>query len=89
MTELKSRYDEERSLKEANNQKVVKLSEQLQREKDEIERLQTELVQHTIHFCSSLFSCPTGLRPTLYIVNASLSQLLCFEIRMNNFDLAP
>lgn len=51
LTELKSRYDEERSLKEAGDQKVAKLSEQLKREKDENERLQTELVQHTIHFC--------------------------------------
>lgn len=76
---MKSRYDEERSLKEAGDQKVAKLNEQLQREKNENERLQTELVRHTIHFCWSLFPCPTGLRPTLYIVNAALSQLPCFE----------
>lgn len=89
LTELKSRYDEEKSLKEAGDQRVAKLNEQLQREKEENERLQTELVQHTIHSCWRLFSRPAALRPTLYIVKAALSQLPCFENRMNNFEVSP
>lgn len=44
--DLKSRYDEEKSLREAGDQRVAKLNEQLQKEKEENERLQTELVQH-------------------------------------------
>lgn len=43
-TDLKSRYDEERSLRDAADYKLVKLNEQLQKEKQENERLQTELV---------------------------------------------
>lgn len=66
--DLKSRYDEEKSLREAGDQRVAKLNEQLQKEKEENERLQTELVQHTISFCWRLLSSPTGLRPTLYFV---------------------
>lgn len=46
-TDLKSRYDEEKSLREAADQRLAKLTEQLQKEKHENERLQTELVQHT------------------------------------------
>lgn len=44
--DLKSRYDEEKSLREAGDQRVAKLNEQLQKEKEENERVQTELVQH-------------------------------------------
>lgn len=43
-TDLKSRYDEEKSLREASDQKLAKLNEQLQKEKQENDRLQTELV---------------------------------------------
>lgn len=57
-TDLKSRYDEEKSLREAADQRLSKLTEQLQKEKQENERLQTELVQHTLQFLlvSVLFS---------------------------------
>lgn len=89
LAELKSRSDEERSLREAGDQKVAKLNEQLQREKEENERLQTELVQHTIQFCCRSFSCPTALRPTLYIMKAALSRLPSFENRMNDFEVSP
>lgn len=89
LTDWKSRYDEERSLKEAGDQRMAKLNEQLQKEKEENERLQTELVQHTIHFCWRLFPHSAGLRPTLYFVKAALSQLPCFENWMNNFELSP
>lgn len=44
-TDLKSRYDEEKSLREAADQRLAKLNEQLQEAKEENERLQTELVQ--------------------------------------------
>lgn len=47
LTDIKSRYDEEKSLREAADQRLSKLTEQLQKEKQENERLQTELVQHT------------------------------------------
>lgn len=47
-TDIKSRYDEEKSLREAADQRLSKLTEQLQQEKKENESLQTELVQHTI-----------------------------------------
>lgn len=46
-TDLKSRYDEEKSLREAADEKLAKLNEQLQKEKQENERLQTELVQYS------------------------------------------
>lgn len=45
-SDIKSRYDEEKSLREAADQRLSKLTEQLQKEKQENERLQTELVQH-------------------------------------------
>lgn len=45
LTDLKSRYDEEKSLREAADQRLGKLTEQLQKEKQDNERLQTELVQ--------------------------------------------
>ncbi|MEQ2194787.1 hypothetical protein XENOCAPTIV_003023, partial [Xenoophorus captivus] len=45
IVDLKSRYDEEKSLREAADQRVSSLSEQLQKEKQENERLQTELLQ--------------------------------------------
>lgn len=45
LTDLKSRYDEEKSLRDAADHKLAKLNEQLQKEKQENERLQTELVQ--------------------------------------------
>lgn len=45
LTDLKSRYDEEKSLREAADEKLAKLNEELQKEKQENERLQTELVQ--------------------------------------------
>lgn len=48
VTDLKSRYDEEKSLREAGDQRSAKLAEQLQKEKQENERLQTELVQDTL-----------------------------------------
>lgn len=44
-TDLKSRYDEEKSLREAADQRLAKLNEQLQEAKEENEQLQTELVQ--------------------------------------------
>lgn len=47
LTDLKSRYDEEKSLREAADEKLAKLNEQLQKEKQENERLQTELVQYS------------------------------------------
>lgn len=43
-TDLKSRYDEEKSLRDVADQKLSKLNEQLQKEKQENDRLQTELV---------------------------------------------
>lgn len=49
LTDLKSRYDEEKSLREAADQRLAKLTEQLQKEKQENERLQTELVQQQTH----------------------------------------
>lgn len=51
VTDLKSRYDEEKSLREAGDQRSAKLTEQLQKEKQENERLQTELVQDTLSLC--------------------------------------
>uniref|UniRef100_A0A4W6E8L6 Early endosome antigen 1 n=1 Tax=Lates calcarifer TaxID=8187 RepID=A0A4W6E8L6_LATCA len=45
IVDLKSRYDEEKSLREAADQRLSKLTEQLQKEKQENERLQTELLQ--------------------------------------------
>uniref|UniRef100_A0A8D0DEE1 Early endosome antigen 1 n=1 Tax=Sander lucioperca TaxID=283035 RepID=A0A8D0DEE1_SANLU len=45
IVDLKSRYDEEKSLREAADQRLGKLTEQLQKEKQENERLQTELLQ--------------------------------------------
>lgn len=50
LTDLKSRYDEEKSLREAADQRLGKLTEQLQKEKQENERLQTELVRRTLSF---------------------------------------
>lgn len=47
LTDLKSRYDEEKSLRDAADHKLAQLNEQLQKEKQENERLQTELVQST------------------------------------------
>lgn len=44
LTDLKSRYDEEKSLRDAADHKLAKLNEQLQKEKQENERLQTDLV---------------------------------------------
>lgn len=44
-TDFKSRYDEEKSLREAADQRLAKLNEQLREAKEENERLQTELVQ--------------------------------------------
>uniref|UniRef100_A0A8C2ZJA6 Early endosome antigen 1 n=1 Tax=Cyclopterus lumpus TaxID=8103 RepID=A0A8C2ZJA6_CYCLU len=43
--DLKSRYDEEKSLREAADERLGKLTEQLQKEKQENEGLQTELLQ--------------------------------------------
>uniref|UniRef100_A0A665XAN8 Early endosome antigen 1 n=1 Tax=Echeneis naucrates TaxID=173247 RepID=A0A665XAN8_ECHNA len=45
IVDLKSRYDEEKSLREAADQRLAKVTEQLQIEKQENERLQTELLQ--------------------------------------------
>uniref|UniRef100_A0A8C4I7K0 Early endosome antigen 1 n=1 Tax=Dicentrarchus labrax TaxID=13489 RepID=A0A8C4I7K0_DICLA len=45
IVDLKSRYDEEKSLREAADQRLAKLNEQLHKEKQENERLQTELLQ--------------------------------------------
>uniref|UniRef100_A0A8D3C3L1 Early endosome antigen 1 n=1 Tax=Scophthalmus maximus TaxID=52904 RepID=A0A8D3C3L1_SCOMX len=45
IVDLKSRYDEEKSVREASDQRLAKLTEQLQKEKQENERLQTELLQ--------------------------------------------
>lgn len=45
LSDLKARYDEEKSLREAGNQRLTQLTEQLQSEKQENERLHTELVQ--------------------------------------------
>ncbi|KAK2842105.1 hypothetical protein Q5P01_012305 [Channa striata] len=45
IVDLKSRYDEEKSLREAADQRLGKLTDQLQKEKQENERLQTELLQ--------------------------------------------
>lgn len=45
LTDLKSRYDEEKSLRDAADHKLANLNEQLQKEKQEKERLLTELVQ--------------------------------------------
>lgn len=47
LIDLKSRYDEEKSLRDAADHKLAQLNEQLQKEKQENERLQTELVQST------------------------------------------
>lgn len=52
MTDLKSRYDEERSLREAAEQRLAKMTEQLQSEQQENEKLQSELVQHMKTFKS-------------------------------------
>lgn len=49
LTDIKSRYDEEKSLREAADQRMGKLTEQLQKEKQDNERLQTELVQQHTH----------------------------------------
>lgn len=48
LTDLKSRYDEEKSLREAADQRLTKMTEQLQTEKQENEKLQTELVHQLI-----------------------------------------
>uniref|UniRef100_A0A672JD84 Early endosome antigen 1 n=1 Tax=Salarias fasciatus TaxID=181472 RepID=A0A672JD84_SALFA len=45
IVDLKSRYDEEKSLREAADQRLAKLTEDVQKEKQENERLQTELLQ--------------------------------------------
>jgi len=50
VTDLKSRYDEEKSLREAADERLGTLTQQLQKEKLENEGLQTELVQHTLSF---------------------------------------
>lgn len=68
MTDLKSRYDEEKSLKEAADQRLAKLTEQLQKEKQENERLQTELVQHILDFALVFFLLSLGLRHTLFFL---------------------
>lgn len=44
---MKSRYDEEKSLREAADQRLAKLTEQLQKEKQDNVGLQTELVQQS------------------------------------------
>ena len=56
LTDLKSRYDEEKSFREAADQKLARFNQQLQEDKQEKERLQTELVQHTMSFCWHLHS---------------------------------
>lgn len=57
-TDLKSRYDEEKSLREAADQRLAKLNEQLREAKEENERLQTELVQqHAPRIFCYLFCC--------------------------------
>uniref|UniRef100_A0A7N8XFN7 Early endosome antigen 1 n=1 Tax=Mastacembelus armatus TaxID=205130 RepID=A0A7N8XFN7_9TELE len=45
IVDLKSRYDEEKSLREAAEQRLARLTEQLQEEKQENEKLQAELLQ--------------------------------------------
>uniref|UniRef100_A0A667ZMZ3 Early endosome antigen 1 n=1 Tax=Myripristis murdjan TaxID=586833 RepID=A0A667ZMZ3_9TELE len=45
IVDIKSRYDEEKSLREAADQRLAKLTQELQNEKQESERLQTELLQ--------------------------------------------
>lgn len=69
-TDLKSRYDEEKSLKEAADQRLAKLTEQLEKEKQENERLQTELVRHTLSFHSLLTRLETHFfcRPFISVV---------------------
>lgn len=51
LSDLKSRYDEEKSLREAADQRLAHLAEQLQKEKQGNERLQTELVTTPTSFC--------------------------------------
>lgn len=89
MTDLKSRYDEEKSLREAADQRLGKLTEQLQKEKEENERLQTELVSSHAEFPLSFYSLLTGLESCFVwtFVNAVLlfeGILLnrCNEIRL-------
>lgn len=64
-TDLKSRYDEEKSLREATDQRLAKMTEQLQKEKQENERIQTELVQHTLTFLLLFILFSLGLRDVL------------------------
>uniref|UniRef100_A0A8C8DXB7 Early endosome antigen 1 n=1 Tax=Oryzias sinensis TaxID=183150 RepID=A0A8C8DXB7_9TELE len=45
IVDLKSRYDEERSLREAAEQRLARMTEQLQTEQQENEKLQSELLQ--------------------------------------------
>lgn len=68
--DLKSRCDEEKSLKEAADERLAKLTEQLQKEKQENERLQTELVRHALSSHSLLTKLETYFfyRPFMNVV---------------------
>lgn len=57
--DLKSRYDEERSLREAAEQRLARMTVQLQTEQQENEKLQSELVQNMQTF--SKHSCFASL----------------------------
>ena len=55
-TDIKSRYDEEKSLREAADQRMTKLTQELQTAKQDNERLHTELVQCTLSLQGLKFS---------------------------------
>lgn len=55
--DLKSRYDEEKSLREVAEQKVTSLQQDLQRERQEKDKLHTDLVNFPSQSLTSTNTC--------------------------------
>lgn len=66
--DIKSRYDEEKSLREVAEQKVSSLQQDLQRERQEKDKLQTELVTYLSH---SLTHSPTNTHTFILLTISS------------------
>lgn len=64
--DVKSRYDEEKSLREAAEQQGARLVQDLQREKQEKEKLHTELVRGRLSLAASFQLFADGYRSHLW-----------------------